>query len=51
MRQTWEDEMSQVQDMTYFDLHHPWFASAGKEPAMSGREEAREGRPEDPREG
>ena len=22
-----EDEMAQVQDMRYLDLHHPWFAS------------------------
>jgi hypothetical protein len=27
IRQTFEEEMSQVQDLTYLDLHHPWFAS------------------------
>jgi len=27
MRQTWEEEMAQVKDMRYLDLHHPWFAS------------------------
>jgi len=25
----WESMMSQVSDMTYLDLHSPWFASAG----------------------
>jgi hypothetical protein len=27
IRETFEEEMSQVQDMTYLDLRHPWFAS------------------------
>jgi len=27
MRQLWEDEMAQMQDVRYLDLHHPWFAS------------------------
>ena len=27
MRQTWEEEMAQMQDVTYLDLRHPWFAS------------------------
>ena len=27
MRQTMEEEMSQVKDLQYLDLHHPWFAS------------------------
>jgi len=27
MRKMWEDEMSLMQDLTYKDLHHPWFAS------------------------
>jgi hypothetical protein len=27
MRQAWEDEMAQMQDVTYLDLRHPWFAS------------------------
>lgn len=27
VRAAWEEEMAQVQDMTYLDLHHPWFAS------------------------
>jgi len=27
VRQTMEEEMAQVQDLTYLDLHHPWFAS------------------------
>ena len=27
MRQTWDNEMAQMQDVTYLDLHHPWFAS------------------------
>jgi hypothetical protein len=27
MRETFEQEMSQVKDLTYLDLHHPWFAS------------------------
>ncbi|MDQ1537210.1 MAG: hypothetical protein QOE58_1603 [Actinomycetota bacterium] len=25
-----EDEMSEAQDMTYYDLRHPWFASKGQ---------------------
>lgn len=29
MRQTMEEEMSQVKDLKYLDLHHPWFASKG----------------------
>jgi hypothetical protein len=28
MRAEWDREMSHVRDMTYLDLHHPWFASA-----------------------
>jgi hypothetical protein len=27
MRQTWDDEMALMQDVTYLDLRHPWFAS------------------------
>jgi hypothetical protein len=27
MSQAWEDEMAQMQDVTYLDLRHPWFAS------------------------
>jgi len=27
MRQAWENEMAQMQDVTYLDLRHPWFAS------------------------
>jgi hypothetical protein len=27
MRQAWEGEMAQMQDVTYLDLRHPWFAS------------------------
>jgi hypothetical protein len=27
MRQAWEGEMAQMQDLTYLDLRHPWFAS------------------------
>jgi hypothetical protein len=27
MRKMWEEEMSLMQDLTYKDLHHPWFAS------------------------
>jgi hypothetical protein len=27
MRQAWEAEMAQMQDLTYMDLRHPWFAS------------------------
>lgn len=27
MRQLWEDNMAQIQDVRYLDLHHPWFAS------------------------
>ncbi|MBE3076340.1 MAG: hypothetical protein IMZ75_15630, partial [Actinobacteria bacterium] len=27
MRQVWENEMAQMQDVTYLDLRHPWFAS------------------------
>jgi len=27
MRQAWGDEMAQLQDVTYLDLRHPWFAS------------------------
>ena len=27
MRQAWEDEMALMQDVTYMDLRHPWFAS------------------------
>ena len=27
MRKMWEEEMSIMQDLTYKDLHHPWFAS------------------------
>ena len=27
IRQTWENEMAQMQDVTYLDLRHPWFAS------------------------
>jgi hypothetical protein len=27
MSQMWENEMAQMQDVTYLDLHHPWFAS------------------------
>jgi hypothetical protein len=29
MRDMSEDEFSQIQDVTYLDLHHPWFESAG----------------------
>jgi hypothetical protein len=28
-RRDWEREMATMQDVTYLDLHHPWFASAG----------------------
>jgi len=28
MRKTMEDTMAQMKDVTYLDLHHPWFASA-----------------------
>jgi hypothetical protein len=34
MRQTWEEEMAQVKELSYLDLRKPWFAS--KEPE-SGR--------------
>jgi len=27
LRQMWEEQMSQMQDVTYLDLRHPWFAS------------------------
>jgi hypothetical protein len=27
VRQAWEQEMAQMQDVTYLDLRHPWFAS------------------------
>jgi hypothetical protein len=27
LRQAFEDQMAQMQDVTYLDLHHPWFAS------------------------
>jgi hypothetical protein len=27
MRQSWDTEMAQMQEVTYLDLHHPWFAS------------------------
>ena len=27
MRETWEHEMAQMQDVTYLDLRRPWFAS------------------------
>jgi len=27
MRQAWEAEMARMQDLTYMDLRHPWFAS------------------------
>jgi len=27
MRQEWDDVMAQMQDVTYLDLRHPWFAS------------------------
>jgi len=27
MRQMWEEEMSLMQDVTYLDLRHPWFAT------------------------
>lgn len=27
-RRDWEQEMAAMQDLTYLDLHHPWFASA-----------------------
>jgi hypothetical protein len=27
MRQQWEEEMAQMQDLRYLDLRHPWFAS------------------------
>ena len=27
MRETWENEMAQMQDVRYLDLRHPWFAS------------------------
>jgi hypothetical protein len=27
VRQAWEDEMALMQDVTYMDLRHPWFAS------------------------
>ena len=27
MRRTMEEEMAQMKDVTYLDLHHPWFAS------------------------
>ena len=29
IRQTWEDSMAQMQDVTYLDLRRPWFASRG----------------------
>jgi hypothetical protein len=29
-RRQMEEEMAQMQDVTYLDLHHPWFASANK---------------------
>jgi len=29
IQQTFEEEMSSVADVTYLDLHHPWFSSAG----------------------
>ena len=29
MREAAEDEFSVMQDVTYLDLHHPWFASRG----------------------
>ncbi|MBV9830226.1 MAG: hypothetical protein JOZ82_01415 [Marmoricola sp.] len=28
LRSEFEEEMSQVEDLTYLDLHHPWFSSA-----------------------
>ena len=28
LRAGFEDELAQVQDMTYLDLHHPWFTRA-----------------------
>jgi hypothetical protein len=28
VQQQFADEMSQVQDLRYLDLHHPWFATA-----------------------
>jgi len=27
-RRDWEQEMASMKDVTYLDLHHPWFASA-----------------------
>jgi hypothetical protein len=27
VRQTWENEMAQMENVTYLDLRHPWFAS------------------------
>ncbi len=27
-QQEFQEEMSQVQDLTYLDLHHPWFSSS-----------------------
>jgi hypothetical protein len=27
LRQAFENEMAQMQDVTYLDLHHPWFAT------------------------
>ncbi|MGN6523106.1 MAG: hypothetical protein ACTHMZ_07910 [Actinomycetes bacterium] len=27
-RRDWEQEMASMKDVTYMDLHHPWFASA-----------------------
>ena len=29
VRQTFEEQMAQMQDVTYLDLRHPWFASKG----------------------
>jgi hypothetical protein len=29
MGQVWENELAQMQDVTYLDLRHPWFASRG----------------------
>jgi hypothetical protein len=35
-RQQWEQEMANMQDLRYLDLHHPWFASAGGSGMSSG---------------
>jgi hypothetical protein len=29
VQEEWEREMAQAHDVTYLDLHHPWFVSAG----------------------